>query len=309
LTNSHNDGKTLRKCISTDKENTLETQAQAFTFDQFKDEYYDPSLYRYDNTATGIATFDDVTDEHINYYKENGFLVVQNAFPQDSVKSWLDAIHHLIDGNNPDFTGVQYEGSLNKGQTTSPVNKREGVRKLNNFVEFDPRLKTLSDDNILLSIISKMIGSDPELFVSQAFLKPSGIGREKPWHQDHAFFDVPIGTPIASCWIALDKATRDNGCMHVKPGTHNEGPTPHFVQRDFQICDTHLDLTRDVMVPLNPGGILFFDGMLHHGTPANRSSTQRRAMTLTYIPKETHRISSEERLSHFGGEDAGDVTC
>ena len=110
------------------------------------------------------------------------------------------------------------------------------------------------------------------------------------------------------CWIALDKAIPSNGCMHVKPGTHNEGPKIHHVRRDWQICDTDLDLSRDVMVPLNPGGLLFFDGLIHHGTPANRSSLRRRALQFHYIPEGTPRTTDEERMEVFGSE-GKDVTC
>ena len=284
------------------------TQAHKFTFDEFEDQDYDESLYRYDNVASGVDSLDDITDEHVRYYRDNGFLAIQNAFTLENVASLLDAIYYLIDDNNPDYSGVQYESSLAEGWTPAHTPKRDGVRKLYNYVDFEPRLKALSEENRLLEVVSKLIGANPELFVSQAFMKPSGIGREKPWHQDHAFFDLPIGTPITSCWIALDEATPENGCMHVKPGTHNEGPSLHFRQRDFQICDTHLDLSRDVMVPMTPGGMMFFDGLLHHGTPANRSSTERRSIQLTYVPEGTPRITPDERLTYFGG-DGSDVTC
>ena len=55
-----------------------------------------------------------------------------------------------------------------------------------------------------------------------ALLKPPR-GREKPWHQDHAYFNLPLDTPIVGVWIALDEATPENGCMHVIPGSHREG--------------------------------------------------------------------------------------
>ena len=96
--------------------------------------------------------------------------------------------------------------------------------------------------------------------------------------------------------------------MHVKPGTHKEGPVVHFERRDWQICDEHLDLTRDVMVPLKPGGILFFNGLTHHGTPANRTAERRRALQLHYIPAGISRTSTEARMSIFGTE-GKDITC
>ena len=96
--------------------------------------------------------------------------------------------------------------------------------------------------------------------------------------------------------------------MHVKPRSHSEGPKIHFKQRDWQICDSDLDLDRDVVVPLEPGGLLFFDGLTHHGTPANKTSQQRRAVQFHYIPEGTPRIQDEHRMSVFGSE-GKNVTC
>ena len=72
--------------------------------------------------------------------------------------------------------------------------------------------------------------------------------------------------------------------------------------------DDHPDLSRDVVVPLDPGGLLLFDGLVHHGTPANRSNLQRRALQYHYIPRGTRRTSQEERMSVFGSE-GKDVEC
>ena len=75
-----------------------------------------------------------------------------------------------------------------------------------------------------------------------ALLKPPGIGREKPWHQDHAYFNVAASQRIVGVWIALDAATPDNGCMYVLRGKHRDTASPnaypHFAVRDYQICDT-----------------------------------------------------------------------
>ena len=60
--------------------------------------------------------------------------------------------------------------------------------------------------------------------------------------------------------------------------------------------------------PLAPGGCLFFDSLLQHGTPANSSSQRRRALQFVSVPASAARISQAERLAVFGGEGKG-VTC
>jgi len=278
-------------------------------FDKPGEEVYPDNLFRFENIAEGIGTLDDVTDAHVNYYRETGFLVVQRAFTPEEVQAALDGWVDLVLGKSPDFTGIQFEASVRDIiETLEPLQRVDAVRKLHRFVEHEPRLKAMAYHSRFLNVVTRLLGAEPELFADQALSKPPGIGREKPWHQDHAFFDLPLGTPIVGCWIALDEAGLDNGCMHVKPGTHKEGPVVHFKRRDWQICDAHLDLNRDVSVPLKPGGVLFFDGLIHHGTPANRSPKRRRALQFHYIPKGTPRVSKDERMAIFGSE-GKDVTC
>ena len=160
------------------------------------------------------------------------------------------------------------------------------MRKIGAFIDFDARLKAISHHAGLLSAMRPLMGgAEPEMFQDMALIKPPLLGREKPWHQDKAYFEYPLGTPVVGVWIALDEATIANGCMQILPGRHKEGPILHFQRRDWQICDNVIMGTKSVAVPLKPGGLLFFDGMLPHGTPHNSSPTRRRALQFHYLPE------------------------
>ena len=146
------------------------------------------------------------------------------------------------------------------------------------------------------------------MFQDMALIKPPKIGREKPWHQDMAYFNLPLDTVVVGAWIALDEATVANGCMMVVPGSHKNGAVVHFRRRDWQICDTDVYLDGAVAAPLKPGGCLFFHGLIHHGTPANLTDTRRRALQFHYRSANVALTSNEERLAIFGS--AGkDVVC
>lgn len=166
----------------------------------------------------------------------------------------------------------------------------------------------MSEHPGLIAVLTRLIAEPPVMFQDMALVKPHRIGSEKPWHQDCAYFDLPLGTTVVGVWIALDEATGDNGCMHITPGSHKEGPMVHFKRRDWQICDTHVPVSRNVIVPLKPGGCLFFHGLMYHGTPANRSNKRRRALQFHYKPASSGSISPRERLAIFGSE-GKDVEC
>ncbi len=146
-----------------------------------------------------------------------------------------------------------------------------------------------------------------ELYQAMALLKPAAGGREKPWHQDHSYFELAVGTAVVGVWLAIDEATPDNGCMHLLDGGHRAGPRPHFAVRDWQLFNSDMLGVGSVAVPLAPGGAMFFDGLLPHGTPTNHSQSRRRAVQLHFCPAGSRRVAKAEWFSTFG--DRGTFTC
>ncbi len=87
--------------------------------------------------------------------------------------------------------------------------------------------------------------------------------------------------------------------MHVIPGSHRGGPRPHYHDRDCQLPDEAVDVARDVMVPLKPGGVMLFSGLLHHATPPNRSPARRRALQFHYASVNCRRIDAQRHAQYF----------
>lgn len=271
---------------------------------------YPDGLYDVTGVADGVATFADVTDAHIAHFREQGYLAIHQAFTPAEVRDGLDGLFHLISGGNPDFKGLMFEKkAANLDVDALPAEERQDyVRKFMWFVEYDARLKALSQHPELIDLMTRLIGETPRLYQDMALIKPPRGGREKPWHQDHAYFDLPLDTTVVGAWIALDEATVENGCMVIKPGSHRQGPVIHFQRRDWQICDTHVRRGEAVAVPLKPGGCLLFHSLIHHGTPANDTDLRRRAVQYHYCPASAVKSKPEERLATFGSE-GRDVTC
>ncbi len=279
-------------------------------FDDGTSTTYADNLYTHTGIAEGIDGFDGVTAAHIDQFHERGFLAIHNAFSASEVQAGLNGLFDLIAGRNPDFTGVMFEKKAQgvDVSTLPPEVKQDYVRKFMWFVEYDERLKALSAHPQLLRVVERIVGETPALFQDMALIKPPQGGREKPWHQDHAYFELPLTTTVVGVWIALDEATVDNGCMVVYPGSHREGPVVHFQRRDWQICDTHERQKEVLAVPLKPGGCLLFHSLIHHGTPTNNTNQRRRAVQFHYKPESAGKTSKAARLAVFG-EEGKDVTC
>ncbi len=261
-----------------------------------------------DQIRRGIDGFSAVTDADIAQFNTLGFLVIHNAFDPVTIETARRGLRQLIlrrgAGN------IMFEAAVGERYDELPDEARfDSVRKLMPIVPGDVRLRAAAAYPPLLTAIKRILGEKPLLSQDMALLKPPRIGREKPWHQDMAYFDYPAGTTIVGAWIALDEALPENGCMMIIPGSHLDGPMPHWQRRDWQICDADVQVGRSLAVPLPPGGCLLFHCMLHHGTPPSNSDRRRWALQFHYRPASVRPLASSDlRLQRFGA-DGLDVNC
>lgn len=254
-------------------------------------------LYAFDRVAPVAPEFGTAERDR---FARDGYVAVHAIYDADGVAQVLDALA-AVALDHDDRTVFELESwAAADPAAWSGDRLLDGTRTLMRFVQNDARLHEAAHDPRLLAIVSELLGTEPKLFQDMALLKPPGGGREKPWHQDKAYFRVDPQEPVVGVWIALDDATCANGCMHVLPGTHREGPVQHVHGRDWQICDTWVDRGRDTVVALPAGSALFFDGLLHHGTPPNRTDTRRRAVQFHYACAETVETSAQDHERIYG---------
>ena len=100
----------------------------------------------------------------------------------------------------------------------------------------------------------------------QLMMKPRYHGTVTDWHQDSMAWHQFAPQEHVSCWVALDDATVDNGCMTVIPGSHKWGP----IDRDYK--DRFLAnplLNEPLPVELPAGSCMFHHGLNFHRTGAN----------------------------------------
>ncbi len=262
-------------------------------------------LYQSTRVHTPLNSPADLTPEHMRRYWTDGFIAINNVFSPQEVADAIAGLQHLIRGGNPEFQEVQLEEATEMGidpSTIAPDDREKYVRKLMWFAKADPRLAAAAAQANLVGVCRRLLGTDVSMAQEMALLKPPLIGREKPWHQDNAYFSFAPLDGVIGTWTALDEATIENGCMHVIPGSHLRGPQPHHHDRDCQLPDEVIEVEKDVVIPLKPGGTLFFHGLLFHGTPPNQSPAGRRALQFHFTSGDCRKISDEEHARLFQDE-------
>jgi ectoine hydroxylase-related dioxygenase (phytanoyl-CoA dioxygenase family) len=131
---------------------------------------------------------------------------------------------------------------------------------------------------------AQLLGGPVRFWHDQLFVKPARHGGVVAWHQDYSYWTRT--TPLAhlTCWIGLDHATKDNGCVCYVPGSHRWELLP------ITGLAGGMDAVRAVLTPerqrafddqrrmeLKAGEAVFHHPLTMHGSYENRTDGPRRA--------------------------------
>ena len=120
------------------------------------------------------------------------------------------------------------------------------------------------------------------------------------WHQDQAYWIDTDDRRTATCWLAVDDSTLDNGCMQFLPGSHREPVRPHRPLSGDR-TENHTLLTDlragDVMrpVPINRGDITVHNEGVLHGSAGNLSTDSYRRAYIVAL-RSTDAVAKERAL-------------
>lgn len=120
------------------------------------------------------------------------------------------------------------------------------------------------------------------------------------WHQDQAYWPVLPDPRTATCWLAIDDSTLENGCMRFVPGSHLQPLRSHRPLKNDRgeshtlLCD--VDPSRDVIrpMPIRRGDVTVHNERVLHGSGGNRTSGWRRAYVVAFRAAAT--VAEERRL-------------
>lgn len=154
----------------------------------------------------------------------------------------------------------------------------------------DERLLEFLLADEVLDIVEPLVGPDVALWSSHFISKDPYTGRATPWHEDSAYWEGRLSAydRIVTVWLSLDGSDRENGCMRVIPGTHNNGfstysPVDKSVNT-FHAEIVDIDEASAVDFELAPGECSLHDGRIAHGARPNSSPRRRTGYTMRYFP-------------------------
>ncbi len=153
----------------------------------------------------------------------------------------------------------------------------------------------------VVDTMEQFLGGEVYHYHSKMMQKEPFKGGAWVWHQDYGYWynNGCLFPYMASCYIAVDPATRENGCLQVLRGSHLMGRIDHIpvgeqVGADPERVEEAAKRLELVYCEMNPGDALFFHSNLLHRSDQNKSPNPRWGLICCYNAarndpyKETH---------------------
>lgn len=153
----------------------------------------------------------------------------------------------------------------------------------------DDKYGLLARDERMVRLAEACIKQPVYLYSHKVTMKQPNQGGAWEWHQDFGYWhDYGCFLPdMMSIFVALDDATRQNGCLQVLKGSHAAGRLNHFRQDEqttiaSELVDVALKRFERVFVEMQAGDALVFHCNLIHRSDANLSDSYRWGYICSY---------------------------
>lgn len=239
---------------------------------------------REDDLARDLAAADWAT------FERSGFLPLGQVLGDAEISALTERADQLASGTvRNGAIRLQADSGGAYAELPEAVERLESAstpyRKIQGL-EFDDRFIKLVRHPRLLEAAARVYGRHVPLSVFRAMVmnKPAGRGTHLPWHQDGGDVWQLDREPLVTIWIALDPATRANGCMECIPGSHHLGLLSAYgstVSDEDARRHCPAELVHALEVPA--GHAVLLHNWLIHRSGVNPSPIPRRAVTICYL--------------------------
>ena len=250
------------------------------------------------------------TPEQKTQYENEGYFIQHSVISKDLAAQLRGVIRNVLmlpnAGEFADYDPMDpMEDSL-EGRIAR-------FRKLANFCIQSPLIwHNIHTSPAMLNIARYFFGDDIVVKFNSCFLKPARTGAATPWHQDNGLWRDG-DTEALNFWVALEPATRENGCMQFIPGSHNTGIIDLVLYPD----SIHGEIPRKEVqnmiekhgvhhMELGVGDVVFWHSNMWHYSPPNRSEKSRIAtagvLTNPELYKQNTRFFPNSKWGMKNGE-------
>jgi ectoine hydroxylase len=216
-----------------------------------------------------------LTDEQLKAYAEDGYLLVRGMLNHEEVEMLGRSAREDRVLDQHSFGRADGEGgTVRLSLWNHPTETIYGM---------------IARSESLVGRAEQILNGEVYHYHSKMIMKDAKIGGAWAWHQDYGYWyeNGVLFPDLTSVSIAVDKATKENGCLQVIRGSHKMGRVDHVLTGDQAGADLErvtqaLERLELVYVEMDPGDALFFHANLLHRSDQNRSDKPRWSMICCY---------------------------
>ena len=237
-----------------------------------------------------------LSNEQVEQFWEDGFIILKNLLSPDEVTSLLAHAEWVASGvaSHIPKGQLQVEPNVAAGEAQAE-NHADSLRKMSHLAFYDKGFESHARNSKILDIIESLLGPDIKLYQDQLFMKPPRIGSRQRYHQD-----MPLGFYIdppdmVTCWAALTDSTIENGCVWMLPGTHRFGIIEQSKWAEYEQMSVEGTLAEECPLELKAGDCSFHHGLILHSSRPNLTHQRRRGYATHYVSAKCRYTGPPER--------------
>jgi ectoine hydroxylase-related dioxygenase (phytanoyl-CoA dioxygenase family) len=221
-----------------------------------------------------------LSDAQVEHYRHHGYVAGIRVLDDDQVEILREQLQLLTNPNHP---GHELFYEYNSNESADPT--RVLFHALGAW-RIAPGFHDILWNPAFTVPASQLLEGPVRFWHDQLFCKPAQHGGVVAWHQDYSYWTRTRPMAHLTCWIGLDDASADNGCLQYVPGSHRWQLLPITgLAGDMDAIQTVLNdeqrrAFKPVAIELKRGECSFHHPLLVHGSYENRTDRQRRATVI-----------------------------
>jgi len=232
--------------------------------------------------STEIVNYTNLTDQEVQFYKNNGYLLLPNFINKDHVEKLAEEC----------LEAIEAEG-INREKLNKATDVADKLRNTNIYFE-NSGLDELINGKRTLHIASQLIGGKAHRYFPFVVIKAGGGGGDFDFHQDNNYTQHEPAEGSLNIWVALVDMTPENGCLQIVPESQKRGVLEwEKVEGDNIHKKIKGEIGNALPVRMRAGDAIAFSRLLVHGSGKNETPKPRIAYALQYHREDIKYLDKE----------------
>ncbi len=237
--------------------------------------------------------------DFVDHYWEHGYAIVRGLFGKAEIAEAQAEAQRIYQEGLQHHATYRHQNLLYEILPEAFAGQRY-VMQAHWFSWISPFFERFRRSPQMFSALQPLLGRNVRQIAQQLHWKPPGAPLSGyRFHQDLRFRErqedfKDLMTTNINFGVAIDPATKENGCLRVIPDSHkkgylglaDDGPIMKGTTQDEELRKAGLDPADILDVELDPGDLVIWGLVTVHGSQQNKSAKDRCFMISSYTKAE-----------------------